>query len=155
MHRTAGGIVAGGLFVLPSLLILIALSWIYVAFGHLPLVAGILYGIKPAVTAIVVFAAYRIGSRVLKNAPLWTIAVAAFLAIFAFEIPFPWIILSAGIAGIAGGRLWPAPIRGRRTQRSTNDHARDRTHPGPPNGRRSRRRARGRQTDGRRTPWPS
>ena len=108
MHRTAGGIVAGGLFVLPSLLVLIALSWIYVAFGHLPLVAGILYGIKPAVTAIVVFAAYRIGSRVLKNAPLWTIAVAAFLAIFAFEIPFPWIILGAGIAGIAGGRLWPA-----------------------------------------------
>ena len=108
MHRTLGGIVAGGLFVLPSLLILIALSWIYVAFGHLPLVAGILYGIKPAVTAIVLFAAYRIGSRALKNSLLWTIAVAAFVAIFLFEIPFPWIILGAGIVGVIGGRRWPA-----------------------------------------------
>ena len=63
MHRTLGGIVAGGLFVLPSLFILIGLSWIYLAFGHVPAVAGLLYGIKPAVTAIVVFAAYRIGAR--------------------------------------------------------------------------------------------
>src|SRR5262249_26458241 len=67
MHKTWGGIVAGGLFVLPSLFILIALSWIYVAFGTVPAVAGILYGIKPAVTAIVVFAAYRIGSRALEK----------------------------------------------------------------------------------------
>ena len=67
MHRTWGGVIAGGLFVLPSLLILIGLSWIYLAFGHLPAVAGVLYGIKPAVTAIVLFAAYRIGSRALKN----------------------------------------------------------------------------------------
>src|SRR5690349_19500063 len=74
MHRTWGGIVAGGLFVLPSLFILIALSWIYLAFGNVPLVAGIFYGIKPAVTAIVVFAAYRIGSRALRNAVLWSIA---------------------------------------------------------------------------------
>src|SRR5881397_942952 len=65
MHRTWGGIVAGGLFVLPSLFILIGLSWVYMAFGHVPAVAGLLYGIKPAVTAIVVFAAYRIGSRAL------------------------------------------------------------------------------------------
>ena len=108
MHRTPGGIVAGGLFVLPSLLILIVLSWIYVAFGNLPVVAGILYGIKPAVTAIVLFAAYRIGSRALKNAVLWAIAAAAFIAIFVFEMPFPWIILCAGIIGAAGGRMWPA-----------------------------------------------
>jgi chromate transporter len=108
MHRTLGGIVAGGLFVLPSLLILIVLSWIYVAFGNLPLVAGILYGIKPAVTAIVLFAAYRIGSRVLRNALLWTIAVAAFVAIFVFQVPFPWIVLGAGIVGAGGGRVWPA-----------------------------------------------
>ena len=108
MHRTLGGIVAGGLFVLPSLLILIVLSWIYVAFGNLPLVAGILYGIKPAVTAIVLFAAYRIGSRALKNAVLWAIAAAAFIAIFVFELPFPWIILCAGIIGAAGGRVRPA-----------------------------------------------
>src|SRR5579859_655065 len=63
MHRTWGGVIAGGLFVLPSLFILMGLSWIYMAFGSVPAVAGVLYGIKPAVTAIVVFAAYRIGSR--------------------------------------------------------------------------------------------
>lgn len=108
MHRTLGGVVAGGLFVLPSLLILIVLSWIYVAFGNLPLVTGILYGIKPAVTAIVLFAAYRIGSRALKNGVLWAIAAAAFIAIFVFQIPFPWIILGAGVIGIIGGRKWPA-----------------------------------------------
>src|SRR3981189_1702020 len=89
MHRTWGGIVAGGLFVLPSLFILIALSWIYMAYGDVPSVAGILYGIKPAVTAIVLFAAYRIGSRALKNGVLWSIAAAAFIGIFALRIPFP------------------------------------------------------------------
>ena len=67
LHRTWGGIVAGGLFVLPSLFILIALSWVYMAFGHVPAVAGVFYGIKPAVTALVVHAAWRIGSRALKN----------------------------------------------------------------------------------------
>jgi chromate transporter len=79
MHRTWGGLVAGTLFVLPSLLILIALSWIYVAYGHEPLVAGLFYGIKPAVTAIVVQAAHRIGSRTLKNSALWAIIAAAAL----------------------------------------------------------------------------
>src|ERR1700732_3837037 len=73
MHRTVGGVIAGGLFVLPSLIVLIGLSWVYMAYGSVPAVAGILYGIKPAVTAIVVFAAYRIGSRALKNVWLWTI----------------------------------------------------------------------------------
>ena len=71
-----GGVVAGGLFVLPSLFILIALTWIYMALGHLPVVAGILYGIKPAVTAIVLHAAWRIGSRTLRNAWTWSIAIA-------------------------------------------------------------------------------
>jgi chromate transporter len=107
MHRTWGGIVAGGLFVLPSLLILIALSWIYLAFGNLPAIAGLLYGIKPAVTAIVVFAAYRIGSRSLKNWLLWIIAALAFIAIFFLQIPFPYIILSAGIIGYLGGKFSP------------------------------------------------
>ena len=79
MHRTWGGIVSGGLFVLPSLFILIALSWVYLASGDVPLVAGLFYGIKPAVTAIVVQAAYRIGSRALKNAWLWSIAAASFV----------------------------------------------------------------------------
>ncbi|HUP94091.1 MAG TPA: chromate efflux transporter [Burkholderiales bacterium] len=107
MHRTWGGIIAGGLFVLPSLLILIALAWIYVAFGTVPAVAGVLYGIKPAVTAVVVFAAYRIGSRALKNSVLWSIAAAAFIAIFALKVPFPLIVLAAGVIGYIGGRIAP------------------------------------------------
>ncbi len=108
MHRTRGGLVAGVLFVLPSMFILMALTWIYLVFGTVPLVAGILYGIKPAVTAIVVFAAYRIGSRALKNAVLWAISALAFVAIFAFKVPFPYIVLTAGIIGAIGGRLAPS-----------------------------------------------
>jgi chromate transporter len=108
MHRTCGGIVAGSLFVLPSLFILIALSWIYLAFGDVPLVAGLLYGIKPAVTAVVLFAAYRIGSRTLRNPALWAIAAGAFLAIFVFDVPFPLIVLGAAALGAIGGRLVPA-----------------------------------------------
>ncbi|MDD5579300.1 MAG: chromate efflux transporter [Methylobacter sp.] len=107
MHRTWGGVIAGGLFVLPSLFILIGLSWIYLAFGHLPSVAGVLYGIKPAVTAIVVFAAYRIGSRALKNGLLWMMAGLAFLAIFVFDTPFPLIVFVAGSLGAIGGKYAP------------------------------------------------
>ena len=107
MHRTWGGIIAGGLFVLPSLFILIALSWVYVAFGDVPVVAGILQGIKPAVTALVVFAAWRIGSRALKNGWLWGIAVAAFVAIAVFDVPFPVIVILAGVIGYVGGRVRP------------------------------------------------
>jgi len=107
MHRGWGGILAGSLFVLPSLLILIGLGWIYLAYGHLPAVAGALYGIKPAVTAIVLFAAYRIGSRALKNAWLWAMAALAFLAIFALHAPFPLIVFSAGVLGAVGGKLAP------------------------------------------------
>ena len=108
MHRTWGGIVAGTLFVLPSLFILIALSWIYMAYGNVPAVAGTLYGIKPAVTAIVLFAAYRIGSRALRNGALWAIAAAAFVAIFALDVPFPIIVITAGVLGYVGGRVAPA-----------------------------------------------
>jgi len=107
MHRTWGGVISGGLFVLPSLFILIALTWIYLAFGHVPLVSGLFYGIKPAVTAIVLFAAWRIGSRALRNAWLWAISAAAFIAIFAFQVPFPAIVLAAGLIGYAGGRIAP------------------------------------------------
>jgi chromate transporter len=107
MHRTWGGVIAGGLFVLPSLLILIGLSWVYLAFGHISAVAAVLYGIKPAVTAIVLFAAYRIGTRALKNALLWSIAGLAFLAIFLLHIPFPLIVLSAALLGAIGGKLAP------------------------------------------------
>jgi chromate transporter len=108
MHRTWGGIIAGGLFVLPSLFILGALSWIYIAHGDVPAVAAILYGIKPAVTALVLHAAWRIGSRTLRNAWVWSIATAAFVAIFAFDVPFPAIVLAAGIIGYIGGRVAPA-----------------------------------------------
>jgi len=107
MHRTWGGIVAGGLFVLPSLFILVALSWVYMAFGHVPAIAGLFYGIKPAVTALVVHAAYRVGSRALKNGWLWGIAAAAFISIFAFNIPFPLIVLAAGTIGYFGGKYAP------------------------------------------------
>jgi chromate transporter len=107
MHGTVGGIMAGVLFVLPSLFILIALTWIYLAYGDVPVVAGVLYGIKPAVTAIVVFAAYRIGSKALRNAALWIMAGAAFLAIFSLDVPFPYIVLVAGMIGLLGGRLAP------------------------------------------------
>lgn len=107
MHRTVGGVVAGVLFVLPSLVILIALSWLYAAWGNVPLVAGLFYGIKPAVTAIVLQAAHRIGSRALKNRWLWSIAAAAFVAIFALHWPFPLIIGLAALVGYIGGKWRP------------------------------------------------
>lgn len=105
MHRTTGGIVAGVLFVLPSLLLLIALSWLYIAFGDLPILAGIFYGIKPAVAAIVLQATHRIGTRVLKHPTLWLIAATSFVAIFALNVPFPLIVLGAALIGYIGARL--------------------------------------------------
>src|SRR5574343_1605164 len=111
MHRTWGGVVAGALFVLPSLLILIALSWLYIAFGDVPVVAGLFYGIKPAVTAIVVQAAHRIGARALRNRWLWAIAAASFVAIFALALPFPLIVLLAALVGHVGGRMAPDAFR--------------------------------------------
>jgi chromate transporter len=107
MHRSWGGIVAGSLFVLPSLFILIGLSWIYLTYGQVAGIAGVLYGIKPAVTAIVIFAAYRIGSRALKNWLLWTMAALAFLGIFLLDMPFPLIILIAASLGALGGKFLP------------------------------------------------
>ncbi|RIX49035.1 MAG: chromate efflux transporter [Rhodocyclales bacterium GT-UBC] len=107
MHRSWGGIIAGALFVLPSLFILILLSWLYIAFGHTALIDGLFYGIKPAVTAIVLQAAHRIGGRALKNGALWAIAAASFVAIFVFALPFPAIVLAAGLIGYFGGRLAP------------------------------------------------
>lgn len=111
MHRTWGGVVAGALFVLPSLAILISLSWVYIAFGQVAWVAGLFYGIKPAVTAIVVHAAHRIGSRALKHNALWLVAAASFVAIFALNVPFPVIVLGAALVGYAGGRWAPQWFR--------------------------------------------
>ena len=111
MHRTWGGIVAGALFVLPSLFILIGLSWIYIVFGTQPLVAGLFYGIKPAVAAIVIHAVHRIGSRTLKSPSavplLWGISIASFVAIYWLDLPFPLIVLAAAAAGWAGSTFVP------------------------------------------------
>jgi chromate transporter len=112
LHRTWGGVVAGALFVLPSLVLLIALSWLYMAYGDVPVVAGVLYGVKPAVVAIVLHAAWRIGSRTLKHPVLWGIAAAAFVAIFALQVPFPAIVVGAGIVGAIGGRIAPGAFAG-------------------------------------------
>jgi len=108
MFGVRGGIVAGVLFVLPSLFILSALTWVYLTYGDVPAVEGILYGIKPAVTAIVLFAAYRIGSKALSNNVLKVLAVLAFIAIYKFEIPFPYIVLSAALIGYLGAQLSPS-----------------------------------------------
>ncbi len=107
MHGTLGGLVAGGLFVLPSLVIMIALAWIYVAHHDLPLVAGLFYGVKPAVIAIVLAAAHRIGSRSLTTPFARGIAVLAFLSLWLGHVPFPWIIASAGLAGFLVARSRP------------------------------------------------
>ena len=112
MHRTWGGIVAGALFVLPSLAILIGLSWVYLVWGHTTLVVGLFDGIRPAVAALVLHAVWRIGSKTLKHprrTPLmWGIALASFVALTVFEVGFPWIVAAAALIGWAGSRAWPA-----------------------------------------------
>ncbi|KPF43401.1 chromate transporter [beta proteobacterium AAP51] len=107
LHRGWGGIVAGLLFVLPSLALLVLLSWVYVRFGDVPVVAGLFYGIKPAVTALVLQAAHRIGGRVLTHPMLWALAGAAFVAIFVGGVPFPAIVVAAALAGVLLGRYRP------------------------------------------------
>jgi chromate transporter len=107
LHRTAGGIVAGAFFVIPSIFVLWGLSFIYAAYGNVPWIAAIFYGLKPAVMAIVAAAVLRIGKKALKNEVMWCLAGVAFVAIFFFKVPFPLIVLSAGIVGFLGGRIWP------------------------------------------------
>jgi chromate transporter len=111
MHRTRGGIAAGVLFVLPSLVLLIALSWIYMAHGGQPVVAAIFYGIKPAVAAIVLHALHRIASRSLGNplsAPVpWLLAAMSFIAVWALKLPFPLVVLSALVIGAVLARVAP------------------------------------------------
>jgi chromate transporter len=112
LHRTWGGIAAGVLFVLPSLLLLIALSWVYLAYGQVGWVAGVLWGIKPAVAAIVLHALLRIGGKALRHprqSPLlWVIALASFVALYGLALPFPLVVLSAAALGWIGGRVAPA-----------------------------------------------
>jgi chromate transporter len=110
-HKTRGGIVAGALFVIPSIFILWALSYVYVAYGHVPSIAAIFYGLKPAVLAIVAAAVIRIGRKALKNFVMWTIAAAAFVAIYFFHVPFPVIVVAAAVIGLLGGKTLPQYFR--------------------------------------------
>lgn len=111
MHGIRGGVIAGVLFFLPSFLLLSGLAGLYLAYGTLPLVQGVFYGIRPAVVAIVLFAAWRIGSRALRNDLLWGMAALAFVGIFVFHVAFPWIVLAAGLLGAEGGKLAPHKFR--------------------------------------------
>ena len=104
LHKTKGGLVAGTLFVLPGLLAIMALSWVYAAFGNVGVVEALFFGLKAAVLAIVLEAVTRIGRRALKNNVMLGLAAAAFVAIFAFHVPFPLIILTAALIGFFGGR---------------------------------------------------
>jgi chromate transporter len=104
MHKTRGGLVAGGLFVLPGALAIMALSWIYALYGHVGIVSGLFFGLKCAVLAVVLQAVIRIGSRSLKNKVMRSLAAAAFVLIFFFNLPFPLIVLGAGVSGFLGGR---------------------------------------------------
>ena len=116
MHRTRGALVAGLLFLLPSLGVLIVLSWLYMAYGHVAAIAGVLYGIKPAVVAIVLAAAWRLGRRTLRSPGLIAIAALAFIAIAVLQLPFPLIVLTAALLGMAGGRWLPAHFQAGGTQ---------------------------------------
>lgn len=113
MHRTKGGLLAGCLFVLPGLIAIMALSWIYVLLGKVSLVQGLFFGLKAAVLVIVVEAVLRVGKRALKNNVLRGVAAAAFVAIFFYDVPFPVIIALAALLGWGGGRLgWQAFLSG-------------------------------------------
>jgi chromate transporter len=107
LHRVPGGVIAGAFFVIPSIFILLALSYIYAAYGNVSAVAGALAGFKPVVVAIVVEAVLKIGRRALSARAHYLIAAAAFIAIYFFHTPFPFIVLAAGLLGLIGARLWP------------------------------------------------
>ncbi|MDD1536819.1 MULTISPECIES: chromate efflux transporter [unclassified Bradyrhizobium] len=104
MHRTAGGLMAGGLFILPGIIAIMGLSYIYAAFGNVSFVEALFFGLKAAVLAIVVEAVVRVGRRALKNRIMIALAALAFVAIFFFAVPFPIIIIAAGLIGYAGAR---------------------------------------------------
>ncbi|MDP2171040.1 MAG: chromate efflux transporter [Rhodocyclaceae bacterium] len=111
MHGVKGAVMAGVLFFMPAFVLVTVLAGVYLSYGDLPAMQGIFYGIKPAVVAIVLFAAWRIGSKVLKNEVLLAIAALSFVGIFFFKIGFPWIVLAAGILGAIGGKLLPAKFK--------------------------------------------
>lgn len=111
MHKTRGGLVAGGLFVLPGAIAIMALSWIYALYGHVGIISGLFFGLKCAVLAVVLQAVMRIGSRSLKNTVMRSLAAAAFVLIFFFNVPFPLIVLGAGMIGFFGGRAGVAAFQ--------------------------------------------
>lgn len=121
LHRTLGGIIAGAFFVIPSIFILLALSYTYAAHGNIPAVAGVLAGFKPAVVAIVVEAILKIGSRAIKRWAHFVIAAAAFIAIYFFHTPFPLIVLAAGIVGLMGLRVLPNIFNAKQTETTKTD----------------------------------
>src|SRR5881398_3496538 len=104
MHRWPGAVVAGGLFVVPGIIAIMALSWVYAAFGQMPIIAALFFGLKEAVLAIVLQAVHRVGSRALKTGAMIALAAVAFVAIFFGHVPFPLIVIAAGVIGFAGGR---------------------------------------------------
>ncbi|HEY9249460.1 MAG TPA: chromate efflux transporter [Rariglobus sp.] len=130
LHRTWGGIAAGVLFVLPSAFILWGLSMVYAGYGHVPWVAAVFYGLKPAVMAIVCAAVVRIGRKALKNGMMWAIAAAAFGLIFFFKAPFPAIVFGALALGFAGARFAPGMFvpagSGHGPERAAGDPSRER-----------------------------
>jgi chromate transporter len=121
MHRTWGGIVAGAFFVIPSIFFLLALSYVYAAYGNVPAVAGALSGFKPVVVAIVVEAVLKIGGRAIRRRAHFVIAALAFVAIYFLRVPFPLIVLAAGLVGLAGYRLWPEAFAASAKEGNTPD----------------------------------
>jgi chromate transporter len=117
LHKTLGGIIAGAFFVIPSIFILLGLSYIYAAHGNVPVVLGVLSGFKPVVVAIVVEAVLKIGGRAIKQRAHLLIAAAAFIAIYFFRVPFPLIVLAAGIIGLIGAHRWPEIFAGARQKK--------------------------------------
>jgi chromate transporter len=110
MHRTKGGLFAGTLFVLPGLLAIMVLSWIYVLFGKVPAIEGLFFGLKAAVLVIVIEAVLRVGRRALKNNVMVALAAASFIAIFFYDVPFPLIVFGAGAIGYLAGRAGAQPF---------------------------------------------
>ena len=106
LHKIRGGVIAGTLFVLPASIFLWSLTWAYAVYGKIAWVAAIFFGVKAAVMAIVAEAVIRIGSKALKNEVMWSLAVLAFVAIFFLKVPFPLVVLTAGLIGLVGGKFW-------------------------------------------------
>jgi chromate transporter len=140
LHGTLGGIVAGSFFVVPSVFVLLFLSWLAVAYSDVPAISGLLYGIQPVAIAIVVSAVLRIGGRTLNHAVLVAFAVAAFVSIYFLSVPFPVIVAAAALGGVLLQRWWPAVFRPREHGSISEDDAEAAIEETSSNGRPSMRR---------------